>query len=116
LNDWLQQMPSNRYEAEFTYQIDKEHQQDHYITFNLMHVEQQSRVPANRKDYLPPPPAYTLVNIESGTMFHLFEKRIDLSLGVRNLLNTTYREYMNRFRYFNDEAGRNIVLRLKYQL
>jgi len=116
LNDWLQQMPSNRYEAELTYQINKEHQQDHYFTFNLMHVERQTRVPSNRKDYLPPPPAYTLVNIETGTMFHLFEKRIDASLGVRNLLNTTYREYMNRFRYFNDEAGRNIVLRLKYQL
>ena len=30
-----------------------------------------------------------------------------------NLLNTSYRNYMNRFRYYADEMGRNISIRLK---
>ena len=36
-----------------------------------------------------------------------------LSLSVTNLLNTSYREYLNRFRYYADEMGRNITLRIK---
>jgi iron complex outermembrane receptor protein len=37
-------------------------------------------------------------------------------LGVYNVLNTRYRDYMNRFRYFNDEVGRNLVVQLKWKL
>jgi iron complex outermembrane receptor protein len=37
-------------------------------------------------------------------------------LGINNLFNTRYRDYMNRFRYFTDEVGRNIVLQLKWKL
>jgi iron complex outermembrane receptor protein len=34
---------------------------------------------------------------------------------VSNLLNTSYRDYMDRFRYFTDAIGRSISLRLKYR-
>jgi iron complex outermembrane receptor protein len=37
-------------------------------------------------------------------------------VGVRNLLNTVYRDYLNSMRYFSDEMGRNISLRFKIQL
>jgi iron complex outermembrane receptor protein len=39
-----------------------------------------------------------------------------VSVGVRNLLNTVYRDYLNGMRYFTDEMGRNISIRLKIQL
>jgi hypothetical protein len=32
------------------------------------------------------------------------------------MLNTVYRDYTNRFRYFTDEAGINISARLKIPL
>jgi iron complex outermembrane recepter protein len=38
---------------------------------------------------------------------------VEISLSGHNLLNTAYRDYLNRFRYFADEMGRNIVLRVR---
>ena len=35
---------------------------------------------------------------------------------AENLFNTTYRDYLSRFRYFIDDPGRNVVLRLRVPL
>ena len=40
--------------------------------------------------------------------------RCDFRLAGDNLLNTKYREYTNRFKYFADDIGRNISLSFKY--
>ena len=40
-------------------------------------------------------------------------KPIELGLAISNLLNTRYRDYMNFFRFYADEPGINISLRLK---
>jgi iron complex outermembrane receptor protein len=34
-------------------------------------------------------------------------------LSGQNILNTTYRDYLNRQRFFADEMGRNIQLQIK---
>ena len=31
---------------------------------------------------------------------------------IYNILNTRYRDYLNRFRYFSDEQGRSIAIRI----
>jgi iron complex outermembrane receptor protein len=36
------------------------------------------------------------------------------SFSVQNIMNTTYREYLNRQRFFADEMGRNIQIQLKF--
>ena len=46
----------------------------------------------------------------------IVKKPNQLRKEVVNLLNQTYRDYMNRFRYFNDEPGRSINLRIKLKL
>jgi iron complex outermembrane receptor protein len=33
---------------------------------------------------------------------------------VQNMFNTTYRDYLNRQRFFADEMGRNIQIQLKF--
>jgi len=38
-----------------------------------------------------------------------------ISVQANNLLNTEYKEYMNRFRYFTADMGRNFQLKLNYQ-
>jgi iron complex outermembrane receptor protein len=38
---------------------------------------------------------------------------MNVGIGVNNLLNTSYRDYLNRFRYYTDEMGTNVTLRLK---
>ncbi len=66
-------------------------------------------------DFAPPPPAYFLLGGMAGTMVKVFNKTdINISIKVDNLLNTKYRDYLNRFRYFSDAIGRNFSIRLKY--
>ncbi len=77
-------------------------------------VLKQNRVEVN-SDYADPPPAYSLWNMH--IEFHLKsekQKTWYLQLGSTNVLNTSYRNYMNLFRYFSDEVGRNIFIRAQY--
>ncbi len=77
------------------------------------HVFEQTRVPEGL-DYAPPPDAYTLLQLDFGTHFVVGRNDMNVYLTVRNALNTSYREYLNRLRYFADEVGRNIEVRLVY--
>ena len=42
-------------------------------------------------------------------------KNLNGSVTVQNLLNTSYRNYLNEMRYFADEPGRNFIFSLNYQ-
>ncbi|GEQ86317.1 hypothetical protein ULMS_18250 [Patiriisocius marinistellae] len=65
-------------------------------------------------DVSTPPDAYHLININTATNFDLNNKtKLNISLRVTNLLNTSYRDYLNRLRYYADDLGRNIILQLK---
>ena len=66
-------------------------------------------------DYLAPPPSYFLVDLNLGTHIALGKNNLDISIGCDNLFNTTYRNYLNRLRYFADEQGRNIDISLSYK-
>jgi iron complex outermembrane receptor protein len=43
------------------------------------------------------------------------ETPINLSFKISNLLNTSYRNYLNRLRYFSDDLGRNFSLSMSYK-
>ena len=65
-------------------------------------------------DVSSPPDAYHLLNFRGDIDFALSEKStLNLGLMVNNLLDTSYREYLNRQRYFSDDLGRNILLQIK---
>lgn len=82
------------------------------LTLTTMHVARQRLVSAEQ-DVLAPPGAYTLFNADAGTTLRIAGKPMNISLSVQNVLNTRYRDYLNLFRYFADDAGRNVVLRLQ---
>ncbi|WP_298327792.1 TonB-dependent receptor [uncultured Dokdonia sp.] len=65
-------------------------------------------------DISTPPDAYHLINFKGSVDFAINDKS-DLNVGlmVNNLFDTSYREYLNRQRYFADDLGRNILLQLK---
>jgi iron complex outermembrane receptor protein len=46
----------------------------------------------------------------------MFKKPVTIGIGIRNLLNTVYRDYLNSMRYFTDEQGINASIRLKIEL
>lgn len=65
-------------------------------------------------DISTPPPAYHLLHFYSEATFSLTDKtNLNIALGINNILNTSYRNYLNRLRYFADDLGRNITLQLK---
>ncbi|CAM1333230.1 TonB-dependent receptor [Tenacibaculum aestuariivivum] len=64
-------------------------------------------------DISTPPNAYHLLNFSSGIKFNLSETNVDLTFSVDNILNTSYRNYLNKLRYFSDDLGRNFNIQIK---
>jgi iron complex outermembrane recepter protein len=123
--DWLIQMPADRYEAQVSYAFANAHRlNETYVSINGIYVLRQSRVPATgnievpgstqkQADYLAAPPAYFLLGAEAGTNLKVGHNNWSFILAITNVANLAYRDYMNAFRYFSDEMGRNISLRIK---
>ncbi len=87
--------------------------QNSYLSINGRYVWRQSRI-SEEQDFLLPPDDYFLLGASIGTTVQLSEGRLEFGLNVENALNTSYRDYLNRLRYFADEPGINISLRLNY--
>nr|WP_304133196.1 TonB-dependent receptor [Mesonia mobilis] len=65
-------------------------------------------------DVSTPPEAYFLVGFNAQATFYPFKKgSMEVGFSANNLLNTTYRDYLNRLRYYADNLGRNFTLQLK---
>lgn len=62
-------------------------------------------------DVAPPPPGYTLWNMQIRYGISLDKVKLMAALECENLLNSPYRNYMNRLRYYADDAGRNFNLK-----
>ncbi|HMR87810.1 MAG TPA: TonB-dependent receptor [Saprospiraceae bacterium] len=73
----------------------------------------QNNVPIE-EDFLLPPDDYFLINVSLRIKFkRKTNQDLDLSLRMENVFNTTYRDYLNRMRYFANEMGRNITFNIK---
>ncbi len=106
--EYLPLMPSDRLELGTKYDWK---QPKAYVSCSGRYVARQRRVPQN-SDYTSPPSAYFLLGANAGCSFFWKHQSFDVSLGASNLLNKTYREYLNRFRYFSDEVGTDVTLKL----
>ncbi len=67
-------------------------------------------------EVIPPPKGYGLLNLDATLTWRKNVHDMSWIFGVHNLLNTTYRNYTDRFRYFSDASGINIVTTLIYSL
>lgn len=111
-HQFLVMIPPTRLETGAEYQLhDTKHFTDNYVSVSVQTVFEQKNVPPN-SDFVPPPPAYTLLNAQIGTNFAIKKQHIKIGLSGNNLLNTTYRDYLDRFRYFADAIGTNVSLRI----
>ena len=79
-------------------------------------VREQDRVAPDAVEFAPPPPGYALFGLNLGGELPTLGSGAQLSLSVRNLFDIRYRDYLSRFRYFADEPGRSVVLRLSVPL
>jgi len=84
---------------------------DNNPTINI--VENGAFVPVIL-DISTPPPAYHLLHFYSEMTFKTFANASAVvAFSVQNILDTTYRDYLNRQRFFADEMGRNFQIQLK---
>ncbi len=86
---------------------------DNYFKITGLYVSRQS-LALSLIDYAPPPPAYYLLNADLGGSIKLKHNTLNLGISVQNILNTRYRDYMDRFRYYADAAGINVLLRVQF--
>jgi iron complex outermembrane receptor protein len=125
-NQPLIQIPANRWENTLRYDWKKTS-----VSLTNLYVAKQNRIPKKiifsdipsseivfseyGGDFAPPPAAYSLWSASASQQFAINTKQtLNISLTISNLFNTTYRDYLNRFRYFADETGRNAAFRAKY--
>lgn len=134
-DDFLTFIPSNRLEVALRYEDDCRFAlKNFYAEARLKYIARQSRAPRvitvreikeadeqnidlftdeRNFDFLPPPSGYALVNLSSGFSIKSGGLKYDFRIAAENLLNTSYREYTNRFRYYADDLGRNFLLSVK---
>lgn len=108
-NEWVYGIPSDRLNSKLNFNPFSGSWKAFTISASHQIVFKQIRIPPNI-DFAPPPNAYNLFNVE---LFHRFNN-LTLLFGVNNLLNKRYRDFLNAFRYFADEQGRNFFIKLKY--
>ncbi|MDF7814496.1 TonB-dependent receptor [Hymenobacter sp. YC55] len=116
-NQWQIFMPADRAEASVRYDFADRpaaRLSQRYVQLGGYAVARQTRVPDNyaEQDYKLPPAGYALLGLEAGTTVHWGHLPLEISVAGSNLLNQRYRDYLNRYRYFTDEMGRNVTLRL----
>lgn len=113
---YLVMIPPNRWDNQLRYEWAHTGKiSNTFVSLGNLWVARQKRVPPN-SDFLAPPPAYSLWNIQAGGSVHFSDKReMEISLSCQNLLNTAYRDYMDRFRYYADEMGRQVSLRVRFK-
>ncbi|WP_341225284.1 TonB-dependent receptor [uncultured Arcticibacterium sp.] len=102
-------MPSNNWSNTLKFSIKE-------FTLSLEHqvVFEQKNLEADQ-DFLPPPATYQLINLGFNTSLHIKKNTLGLGLKIENVLNEVYRDYLNRQRYFADELGRSINVRVNYK-
>ncbi len=120
-------IPPVQFENEVVYQNpDLRHLR---VALESSYVFRQNEFPPNIEVFSPldnqnvlldintPPPAYHLLNLDIEAQFTVLRKNdLTIGLNVSNVLNTSYRDYLNRLRFFADDLGRNLALRLKWAI
>ncbi|MDH6250795.1 iron complex outermembrane receptor protein [Chryseobacterium sp. H1D6B] len=117
-------MPSNFSNA---LQFSKKEWNSFYLTVENQTFLKQNRYPIHNAsitiyengdevqktvDFSTPPNGYSLWNIQAGVNI---SKNLSAGLIVNNVFDVSYRDYLNRMRFFADEAGRNFILNFRYR-
>lgn len=113
-HDWLPFMPSDRYGLSATYNRDftKSKRYNASISLSGIYVTQQTRFDPD-KDLVPnSPDPYFLLNGNVEFSIKLpGQRQIKFMIVGENILNTLYKEYTDRFRYYAHERGANFSFR-----
>ncbi|WP_114782844.1 TonB-dependent receptor [Botryobacter ruber] len=87
-----------------------------YVAAGGLLVARQHRSDAQSDPVLAAPANYFLLHAEAGTNLRIGKQELEVGVTGSNLLNTAYRDYQNRLRFFADEVGRILMFRVKVPL
>lgn len=126
-------IPANRLQSGFTYKFDDGRLKKPFLSLSADLVDRQRNAPRvvsiseirvsdtdlfaidqSIFDFLDVPAGYVNFSISGGFKTELFSNELNVFVSVENLLNNSYRDYLNRFRYYADDMGQNISLKVNY--
>lgn len=113
-DEWLYQMPSDRAEGGLLYRVDRIgpwKQLELAVTHAW--VFRQTRIPEGL-DFMAPPSTYGLLGLSVACARPIGRNELRIGVQGYNLLNTAYRDILDRFRYYADARGTDAVLWVRY--
>ncbi len=106
-------MPSDKASVEAQFNLPSgEKIHDSHFKLEGVFVSKQTRVP-KEADYAEPPDGYMLFNAGVSSTFAVPQTHVRFNMELHNVFNTAYRDYLSRFRYFIDDPGRSLILRIQ---
>lgn len=113
---FLPMIPANRMSSSVRYQLPLRSAtwKEPYIDLEYASVFRQGLFNPDA-EFAAPPAGYNLLHASVGTKLNVGTQTLGVHMSANNLLNTSYKEYMNRFRYYAHDMGRSFTLRLSYQ-
>ncbi|NEM96540.1 TonB-dependent receptor [Pontibacter burrus] len=116
---YLPGIPADRISADLQYDFNDHTNSglsDSFVSVGGLMVARQSRSDSFTDPNMPAPEGYFLLNAEAGTTLKIGRQPVILSVSGNNLLNTVYRDYQNRMRYFAAETARMLLIRINLPL
>lgn len=110
---YLPDIPSDRFKHSLQWFPYGNHKERTYLQLTHRLVAQQNRYSPGT-DYAAPPAGYQLIDLDAATSLNWGKQELLLSVHVDNLFNRSYKDYMDRFRYYAHQPGRNVNLKITY--
>lgn len=108
----LVNMPANNLRGRVSYTFPKVGSLENLmLELNNRYVFEQSNLLPSQ-DFILAPKAYHLLGLRASVVTKIKHLQLKIYLRVDNLLNTKYRDYLNKQRYFSDDLGINGTLGL----
>ena len=113
-NEFLSFMPADNIFSSIQYNVDMQKKLKHFeVQLNGSYVAKQNRFDETT-ELTDSPDSYFLLGARSEAHIKSKTNDIYVTLDVNNVLNTRYRDYLNRLRYFADEEGISLRLGVRY--
>jgi iron complex outermembrane receptor protein len=87
------------------------HRLELYVEADLVARQTRTDLAA---DFAPPPPGYVLLGLGADAQIHVAGRLMRVGLDVRNLLDARYRSYTSLLRYYADQPGRDVQVRVGF--
>lgn len=109
-------IPAPKFTHGFRYEVEEAWGMKHLkAVVEHTFVAKQTRFEPSQELVSTTPEAYHLFEASLGATIPISKTQLlSLYLSAENLLNTEYKEYTNRFRYYAHDLGRNVLLRVVY--